>query len=134
MYVHPSLNVILVLIIMQILMSVLFQILMVVLVLIVTTHWAVLCASVILDLYLMVKIIALVMHGILFLARGCFSDCIIAIDINECATDTDNCDINADCTNTEGSFTCTCHSLYYGDGYSCSRKSSLNVSNPCQRL
>ena len=44
------------------------------------------------------------------------------IDIDECATDSDNCHTNADCTNTEGGFTCTCQSLYYGDGISCSGK------------
>ena len=44
-------------------------------------------------------------------------------DINECLNVTSNiCDINADCVNTYGSFTCVCHSSYYGDGISCSSK------------
>ena len=40
-------------------------------------------------------------------------------DINECAADTDNCDTNAACANTPGSFTCACDSGYTGDGTSC---------------
>ena len=40
-------------------------------------------------------------------------------DINECNAETDNCDVNAKCTNTEGSFTCTCNKGYTGDGETC---------------
>ena len=32
----------------------------------------------------------------------------------------DNCDEKAQCTNTEGSFTCSCNSGYIGDGTECS--------------
>ena len=39
------------------------------------------------------------------------------IDINECMAD--NCDPNANCTNTPGSFTCTCNQGYTGDGRTC---------------
>ena len=42
-----------------------------------------------------------------------------ALDINECASGTDNCDTNAVCANTHGSFTCTCQSGYAGNGVSC---------------
>ena len=113
-------------IIMQILMSVLFQTLMVVFTLAVITHWAALCVSVVLDLYQTVKIIALVIefhsrHLDVLIVNYC-TIIIIAVDIDECATDIDNCDINADCTNIEGSYTCTCRNLYYGDGLSCSSK------------
>ena len=41
-------------------------------------------------------------------------------DINECAYQTSNrCDENADCSNTEGSYTCSCQAGYQGDGFVC---------------
>lgn len=41
-------------------------------------------------------------------------------DINECIRDyRNNCSENANCTNTVGSFYCTCVSGYTGDGYTC---------------
>ncbi|XP_072047045.1 uncharacterized protein [Amphiura filiformis] len=40
-------------------------------------------------------------------------------DINECTSSTDNCDANAACTNTTGSFTCACNAGYSGDGITC---------------
>ncbi|WP_216627220.1 FG-GAP-like repeat-containing protein [Corallococcus exercitus] len=40
-------------------------------------------------------------------------------DVNECAAGTDNCDENATCTNTVGSFTCACNAGYEGDGVTC---------------
>ena len=40
-------------------------------------------------------------------------------DISECATNADNCDANAACTNTPGSFDCTCNQGYTGDGVTC---------------
>ena len=46
-------------------------------------------------------------------------DSVAIPDINECTTGTDNCDTNADCTNTPGSFTCACNQGYSGDGLTC---------------
>ena len=40
-------------------------------------------------------------------------------DIEECQTETDNCHNDANCTNTKGSFYCTCHTGYSGDGVTC---------------
>ena len=40
-------------------------------------------------------------------------------DIDECTTKTDNCDVNAVCTNTAGSHLCACKSGYSGDGITC---------------
>ena len=42
-----------------------------------------------------------------------------SIDIDECQTNTDNCDANAQCDNTIGSFTCTCLDGFNGDGVTC---------------
>ena len=48
---------------------------------------------------------------------------VLRADINECeSNDSNNCDKNAQCTNTDGSFTCTCNSGYSGDGVSCTSK------------
>ena len=41
-------------------------------------------------------------------------------DINECAEGLDDCDDNADCTDTMGSFFCTCIDDYFGNGTTCS--------------
>ncbi len=41
-------------------------------------------------------------------------------DIEECDDNLDNCaEDNAECTNTIGSFTCTCDPGYSGDGTEC---------------
>eukprot|EP00930_Biecheleria_cincta_P034096 TRINITY_DN23591_c0_g2_i3.p1 TRINITY_DN23591_c0_g2~~TRINITY_DN23591_c0_g2_i3.p1 ORF type:complete len:1141 (-),score=110.02 TRINITY_DN23591_c0_g2_i3:2618-6040(-) len=40
-------------------------------------------------------------------------------DINECTTSAHNCHAAARCSNTAGSFTCTCNSGWSGDGVSC---------------
>ena len=44
------------------------------------------------------------------------------LDIDECTMGTDNCAPEATCTNTEGSFTCTCNQGYTGNGTSCTGK------------
>jgi hypothetical protein len=40
-------------------------------------------------------------------------------DIDECASQSDACDPDASCTNTPGSFTCTCAAGFAGDGFDC---------------
>ena len=45
--------------------------------------------------------------------------CVFSSDIDECSNSTDSCDSNANCTNTEGSFTCQCNDGYEGDGTVC---------------
>ncbi len=41
------------------------------------------------------------------------------VDINECLTSNGGCSMNAACTNTVGSNTCTCTAGYVGDGITC---------------
>ena len=50
---------------------------------------------------------------------------IIIVDIDECGTMTDTCDMNAICSNTPGSFTCVCGPGYSGDGINCLGKYHL---------
>jgi len=44
---------------------------------------------------------------------------VIFIDIDECVENTHRCSAHADCEDTEGSYTCTCHEGYRGDGENC---------------
>ena len=47
-----------------------------------------------------------------------------AAEIDECAEKIDNCHEYADCTNTDGSFTCKCYPGFRGDGvWDCDGKS-----------
>jgi len=41
------------------------------------------------------------------------------LDTNECLTDNGGCDAQAICTNTPGSFSCSCKSGYSGNGFNC---------------
>ena len=40
-------------------------------------------------------------------------------DVDECMEQKDDCDINANCTNRQGSYNCTCNDGYSGDGFTC---------------
>ena len=51
-------------------------------------------------------------------AEGC-------ADVNECTMNTHNCADEADCTNTEGGFTCECKTGYSGNGIQCSGMFSI---------
>lgn len=44
----------------------------------------------------------------------------ITCDQNECNTGNNNCDVNANCTNTVESFVCTCTKGFVGNGVNCS--------------
>ena len=43
----------------------------------------------------------------------------IIADINECELETYPCSSNANCTDTDGSFNCTCREGFEGDGFNC---------------
>lgn len=46
---------------------------------------------------------------------------VYTVDMDECALGSD-CDENANCQNTDGSYTCTCLYPFTGDGKSCTGK------------
>ena len=52
----------------------------------------------------------------------------IAADIPECDRGLDDCDMNATCINTPGSYDCMCNTGFAGDGFTCSGKQSQACS------
>ncbi|XP_078666293.1 uncharacterized protein LOC144908516 [Branchiostoma floridae x Branchiostoma belcheri] len=63
-------------------------------------------------------------HGVCTCAEGWQGDT-CEDDIDECSpNNTNNCHENARCSNTEGSYTCTCNSGYIGDGFFCAQRGS----------
>ena len=56
----------------------------------------------------------------LFFVLRTFPTIISIVDVDECASSGANdCDPNAVCTNTEGSYVCRCGKGYTGDGKTC---------------
>ena len=49
------------------------------------------------------------------------------VDVNECLDQIDDCDSNATCSNTPGSYACSCNAGYTGDGRTCVGKEYLYV-------
>ena len=43
----------------------------------------------------------------------------VVIDINECLKEIHDCDVNAVCNNTQGSYKCTCEDGFQGNGTKC---------------
>ena len=53
-----------------------------------------------------------------------------SIDANECLLQTHNCHMNASCTNTNGSYSCTCNEGFTGNGVNCTgKKGILKICN-----
>ena len=57
------------------------------------------------------------------------------VENDECRRDEDNCDVNAKCSNTVGSFTCACVDGFTGNGTHCVDvdECSNAYNNPCSR-
>ena len=51
-------------------------------------------------------------------SNNTFCMCIYFTDIDECKGN-HSCHVNATCTNTKGSYVCTCHPGYTGNGSDC---------------
>lgn len=54
------------------------------------------------------------------LRRVCWSSSFAPADQDECSGEDHNCNLNADCVNTPGSYRCACKDGFVGDGFSCS--------------
>ncbi|XP_020603684.1 pro-epidermal growth factor-like [Orbicella faveolata] len=48
-------------------------------------------------------------------------------DVDECRQGTNDCHVNATCSNTEGSYNCSCKNGFTGDGFKCEEQ-KLNRS------
>ena len=44
---------------------------------------------------------------------------LISLDIDKCFAETSPCNGNANCTNSDGSFSCACKQGFTGDGTTC---------------
>ena len=49
-------------------------------------------------------------------------------DVNECLLQTANCSTNAFCTDTEGSYNCTCNFGYTGNGVTCCKRTTVALA------
>ena len=49
-------------------------------------------------------------------------------DIDECEKQMDDCSVNANCSDNEGSFNCTCVTGYEGNGVNCTSKCKSYVA------
>ena len=57
-------------------------------------------------------------------------ECIFPLDVDECELGSNDCDENAECTDSIGSFSCSCNFGYTGSGRDCCRFRLLS-SNIC---
>ena len=51
--------------------------------------------------------------------QSVLSDEIVIVNVNECAENLSQCDENADCTDTDGFYECSCHVGFIGNGFIC---------------
>lgn len=50
---------------------------------------------------------------------------LIDVDIDECAAGEFVCDVNANCSNTDGSYNCICKRGFTGNGTSCTGRCTI---------
>ena len=55
----------------------------------------------------------------------------ICLDIDECSADPSLCHENADCSNSKGSYSCTCRIGFTGDGKTCQGIFLANFAYVC---
>ena len=53
---------------------------------------------------------------------------ILSTDINECISGSAECHDNATCTNSDGSYECTCDIGFSGDGFNCTSEIIVKIS------
>ena len=52
---------------------------------------------------------------------------LFSTDINECTNGRAECHDNASCTNTDGSYECTCDTGFTGDGFNCTSEIAIII-------
>jgi len=50
---------------------------------------------------------------------------VVSSDVDECSGESSPCDVNADCTNSDGSYSCTCKQGFTGNGTICQGNKEL---------
>lgn len=66
--------------------------------------------------------------------NSCMKFIVLVSDINECTDSLHNCHADGICTNTNGSFYCTCQVGYTGDGVNCTGNKNLNIYNQSNKM
>ena len=59
---------------------------------------------------------------------------LVLLDTDECSNGDNNCDTNAQCDNTVGSYSCTCNAGYSGNGETCTGRYSYKQGFTLRRL
>ena len=62
-----------------------------------------------------------------YLIMGFYVHSYDCLDVDECNSGLDNCNTNAKCTNTIGSFDCHCKDGFVGDGKNCTSKYMIRL-------
>ena len=68
---------------------------------------------------LTVSLLMFFLHCVAFTFTTVLAKHLLFTDIDECHLGTDDCDVNGECNNTVGSFSCYCKPGYSGDGRNC---------------